>query len=274
MKPIDLMTTIQIEITNYCNLSCAACTRHAGHQRNRYHMDLDLFEDCLKSMEGYEGLVGIMGGEPTLHPAFPEILAIYREYIPKERRGLWTNMAKWDKYEDIILETFYQDPAHMLKNDHKGEKDVHHPLLLAAKDMIDDEILMWRLIHDCPYQNRWSASINPKGAFFCEVAAAQDILFEGPGGWPIERGWRRKRAGYEFWDQVERYCPLCGGAVPVAGVSPRDPVDLISPSVEAKFLELGYDLKYQLVDRKVTEEELRSALTGKYRPLKHHGEVE
>lgn len=272
MKPLDLMTTIQIEITNHCNLSCAACTRHAGHQRDKYFMTKEMFIDCLLSLTGFEGIVGIMGGEPTLHPDFQELMEIYQMMIPKERRGLWTNMANWKRHEKVILETFLQDRDHMLKNDHKAEGSLHHPLLVAIKDVVPDEVEMWRLIHDCPYQNRWSASINHKGAFFCEVAAAQDVLFAGPGGWEIRPDWWKKRNGMEFREQIDRYCPNCGGAVPIAGIDPHSEFELISPSNVEKLSDLGILPKYELFDRKITPEELQAAYAGGYHPLKHRKE--
>jgi hypothetical protein len=48
-----------------------------------------------------------------------------------------------------------------------------------------------------------SPSITPKGAFFCEVAAAMDMLFDGPGGWKIEKDWW-KRGPEGFGDQLCR----------------------------------------------------------------------
>ena len=39
---------------------------------------------------------------------------------------------------------------------------------------------------------QWSASITPKGAFR-EVAASLDYLLDGPGGYPIEKGWENTR---------------------------------------------------------------------------------
>ena len=174
-------------------------------------MDLDTVAKAIESLQEYPGQVGIMGGEPTLHPHFPEICKLVRELIPqKRRREFWTNGYKWEEYQPIIKETF--DPDRIVYNDHSDmEVGVHQPLLLAADDMLDDKELMWRLIGNCWVQWRWCASITPKGGFFCEVAAALDMLFDGPGGYPLEKDWWNKNPN-EFADQVKRYCPKCGGA--------------------------------------------------------------
>ena len=69
-----------------------------------------------------------------------------------------------------------------------------------------DEV--WLPLRDkCWVQNEWSASITPKGAFFCEIAAALDMLFDGPGGWKIEPGWWR-RTPEEFGDVPPEMIPI------------------------------------------------------------------
>ena len=77
---------------------------------------------------------------------------------------------------------------------------------------------MWEMIDNCWIQSQWSASITPKGGFFCEVAASLDYLFQGPGGYPIEKGWWKKNPK-QFKDQVERYCKDCSGALPLPAES-------------------------------------------------------
>jgi len=175
-------------------------------------MNLKQVEQALISLDGYTGKIGCMGGEPTLHPKFEEICKLYQKYIPNERRGLWTNGVKWDKYEDIIRDTF------PLKNIVFNAHDFtytgqHQPLLIASQDIIKDEKLKKELIDKCWLQSRWSPSINPHGAFFCEVAAAMDLLFNLKGGWEPYVGWWR-RDPKDFQDQVNLYCRLCSAAIP------------------------------------------------------------
>ena len=97
---------------------------------------------------------------------------------------------------------------------------------------------MWELIDSCWIQERWSTSITPKGGFFCEVAAAQDMLFDGPGGYPLEKNWWKKTPD-EFKDQMKRYCANCSAAVPMPIPSANDAVDFISLSNEDNLKECG-----------------------------------
>lgn len=259
MIPIFEVKTIQIEVTNACNLRCANCTRFVGHHKKPFFMDIDTVRKAILSLEGFKYGIGLMGGEPTLHPRFPEICKIYQELIPdKNKRQFWTNGFGWKKYEKLIYETF--EPKQIVYNNHKDpDEGVHQPLLIAAKDIIEDEDIMWELIDNCWIQRRWSASITPKGAFFCEVAAAQDHLFDGPGGYPIEKGWWQKTPDH-FKDQVRLYCPNCSAAIPMPRPSAHDNCDTVSKSVAEK-LKKCMSPKYikgevKIFDKKFTRAEI------------------
>ncbi len=216
MRALSEMAVIQIEVTNKCHLSCAHCTRHVGHHKKPYVMDIEFIEKAIDSLEGYEGNIGLMGGEPAIHPQFLEILDLYEKKVPdKDRRELWTAGFKWDEYKKRIHEVFHE--RLIAFNDHSNPKEGwHQPLLIAIEEVIKDRALMWKMIENCWVQLRWSASITPKGAFFCEVAAAQDHLFNGPGGWPVEKGWwQRTPEDADFRQQMEEYCPRCSACLPM-----------------------------------------------------------
>lgn len=266
------MAVVHIEITNACNLQCANCTRFVGHHRKPFFMDLPMVRKALASLEGFPGQIGIMGGEPTIHPKFAEICMIVQKLVPNQnQRSLWTNGFKWKEYHKIINQTF--DKKNILYNDHKDlNVGKHQPLLAAATDLLKDKELMWRLIGNCWVQWRWAASITPKGAFFCEVAAAQDHLFNGPGGWPITKGWW-KRNPNELFDQVKRYCPNCSAAIPLPATDAHATYDVISKS-NAKRLKRAMSPKYlqgryKLLDKKYTEADVQKVIDKGWTPWSH-----
>ena len=201
-------------------------------------MDVETFTKAVKSLEYFPGMVGIMGGEPTMHPDFAELMSIFKEIIPQShRRGLWTNGFQYSKHLDLINETF--DKENIIYNDHNPEvPDFHQPLLIASKDVVPDYKQRKEFIDNCWIQRRWSASITPKGAFFCEVAAAQDHMFDGPGGWELTNDWWDKRPE-EFQDQVERYCHNCSACIPMNKVSAYEGYDYASESNYQRLKELN-----------------------------------
>ena len=264
MKPISENVVIQIEITNGCILACANCTRHVGHHRKPFFMSPDEVRNAIKSLEGFPGRVGCMGGEPAMHPQFLEILEIYRDMLDKDRREFWTMGWKWYEYEAAINETFHPHLIHY--NDHTQTTGKHQPLLVAIEDVIPDAGLREELIDDCWVQRQWSASITNRGAFFCEVAASLDHLFDGPGGWPVEPDWWR-RIPEDYAEQRDFACNKCSAAIPMDTLSDgrggRDgpTVDVVSVgnlerlrAVKSPKVARGH---YQVFDEALTREDLK-----------------
>ncbi len=259
MKSPRNHTIVQIEITNACSKSCSNCTRFCGHHKAPFFMDFETFKAALDSMKGHPGMIGIMGGEPTLHPEFERFIEYYSgnvgarttsdrgrhpiadfgEYICDQdlldrnvRRGLWTSLGPgYYRHFELIQEVF----DYQCINDHEHD-GLHQALLVSRTDLgIGDE--EWEQIRDrCWIQNMWSSSITPRGAFFCEVAAALDTLFDGPGGWPIERGWW-EREPKDFGTQLD-WCEMCGGCLAGPQTKANLEIDTVSPSVLRRLKEV------------------------------------
>ena len=282
MRPIYENTVIQIDIAEgACFLSCANCTRHIGHHRSPGFMSLETISKAIDSLHGFPGRIGCMGGEPTLHPKFHEVLALFRERIPdKAKREFWTSGWKWATYKDDIFETF--DRNRIAFNSHVQDSGKHQPLLVAIEEVVDDPELRKLLIDNCPFQARWSASITSRGAYFCEIAASMGQLFGIP-GWPVEPGWWRKTPA-EFQDQVETFCGKCSGALPLPAYSDGQggrlvpTKDVISPGNVERLKKVGSPKvargHYEVWDRKLTAEDIDRLRSGwrprSFRPFEAH----
>lgn len=257
MIPIYKSWLIQIDITNSCIFRCANCTRFVGHTKKPYFMDLADIEKAIDSLEGYQGGIGIIGGEPTMHPQFPEICELLHRKVSPYKCGLFTSGHKWGEYKKLIKKTFKFAVSY---NDHSNPEQKHQPVWVAIDDVIEDKELMWRLIDKCWIQESWSPAINPKGAFFCEIAAAQDLLLDGPGGYPVEKGWWIKEPA-DFRDQVERSCRQCGAALPMECSANIGGPDTISPSNLKRLQEIESPLvkngNYELFDKRMDDDVLR-----------------
>jgi len=217
MQPIRNAWCANIDITNHCFLSCLYCSRYNRHLRpdQRKHMSLEQFETALASLENWPNKIGIIGGEPLLHPDFPQITKMIRQKIPAERIGIFTSGGKYYKeYLPYIKRTF----GFCAYNEHNQEQlkmCKHQPLTIAIKEAVPDAHLRKLLIDDCWVQRKWCPTINHFGAYFCEVAAAQDALLnEGRNAWPVVPGWWDKGPD-EFSDQVAIFCDNCGMAIPM-----------------------------------------------------------
>lgn len=260
MKSPSAMRIIQIELTNACPKRCANCTRFCGHQVKPFFMDFETFKKAVDSMKGFHGVVGIMGGEPTIHPEFERFVKYYRDTLGYDdhtgravrpvsnflqhilgtrfdrennnHRGLWSNInRKYYDHFELIQDTF----GYQVLNDHSSPS--MHETLMATRQELgipDDE---WIKLRDqCWIQNLWSASITPKGAFFCEVAAAMDMTLGGPGGWPIEPGWW-KRTPAEFGTQL-KWCEMCSAALPMPSRNANEEIDDVSPFWQEKLTQI------------------------------------
>jgi len=226
MKTIIDNDTIQIETTNLCQNRCSNCTRLVGHHRSTYFMDEKTFTNAVDSLVGFPHMVGIQGGEPLLHPQFTDQCLYLQRHFPKRQLGLWSTFPKgYEHYREIIVATF----GNVFINDHSINEIYHHPVLVGIEEIMEP-YTMWNHIDHCMFQQGWSASINPKGAFFCEIAAALAMLFhwEESKAWPIEPLWYWKTTK-DYTAQQEKWCPRCGLAAPLKRRISTDGVDDISP---------------------------------------------
>lgn len=293
MKSPKDMRIIQIDITNACVFQCSNCTRFCGHHKKPFFMDFETFKRAVDSLDGYVGTVGLMGGEPTLNPDFERMAEYLASRKPKkisgmmlrpqkhfmdgihdlefdhtffypcgsDKRqtvdgpGLWaTTLGNYKKYYETIQDCI----QYQALNDHSNIM-YHQPALISRKSLgISDE--EWEKKRDnCWVQNLWSASITPKGAFFCEVAGSLDMLFDGPGGWEIEPGWW-KREPTDFVSQLQ-WCELCGLACETFMRNANDSIYDVSEDMHRKLCEAGSRLvntKHENIvkikDGKITED--------------------
>ena len=228
---------IQIMLTRACDKACFHCTQGSNLRGKSVMITLEEFELACQSLKNpdYWGIVGLFGGNPALHPKFPEICEIFKSYFPLEQRGVWCNHPKG--HGKLMRATF--NPWSSNLNVHKDREaynefvrdwpeckkyilglkdDSHHSpsAFFSMKDVIHDEAERWNLIANCDINRYWSAMVCPvpnRGlrAYFCEIAAAQAMLRpDWPDtGLPAEQGWWTKPMS-DFASQVELHCHQCG----------------------------------------------------------------
>ncbi|MDR3763151.1 MAG: hypothetical protein P4M01_03565 [Acidobacteriota bacterium] len=259
MKSPAEMKVIQIDLTNACHKACSNCTRFCGEHTKPFYMPVETFKKAVDSMVGFPGIVGIMGGEPTLHPQFPEMVEYFAgkiqdplapsfvqsptknfqdyhrmvKYQRGRRRALFSSLgAGYYRNFEQIHDTFgYQN-----LNDHRAV-NTHQAILVTRKELGIPDEEWYKLRDNCWIQNVWSATITPKGAFFCEIAGSLDMLFNGPGGWPIEPGWWKRKPS-EFGDQLQ-WCEMCSVACKVPTMNADEETDIVSPFMLEKLKQVN-----------------------------------
>ena len=272
MRALGDMDTIQIELTNACKMSCSNCTRFCGHTKPWFITEED-FKQAVDSMVGYPKMTGFMGGEPLLHPKFDEFCKYASSKISKDQLGLWTSLPEGlEQYANVICETF----GHIFINDHTRSDVFHGPILVGCEEIFLDRNEMFFVIDHCWLQNAWSASINFKGAFFCEVAAAMSILFDGSSGWPVEPGWWW-RTPKDYKEQIEEFCPKCGCCVPLKRRASIEEIDDISPKNFDRIKDFSLKVKhnkYVISDLKMaTPQELEQQQMASYKDFNYRSKI-
>jgi hypothetical protein len=238
---------IQIDITTRCHLSCAHCTRGLRHLPKREDASLEFIESALRSLAGWPGAVGCIGGEPTLHRRFPEVCALYKRYFPRWKCGLWTaGGPRFEQHRHLIDDTFQI----INYNDHSVPAR-HQPLLVAGKDVMPDEKKRNRCIERCWLQHEWAPAITEHGAYFCETAAGLDHVLGGKKGWAVTPDWwKRKSVG-----EQRELCNSCGIPYRMAGELDTVKAEVISPSMEPLLRERNSPAVKRGNFRILTEEE-------------------
>ena len=275
MRPIWEAYLCQIDITNVCGKGCLYCDRYDRHIRKdqRFFMTIKEIETALDSLKDWPTKIGIIGGEPTLHPQFNEICALIRDRGLRSKCQLFTmGGINYEKNLTLIRESFY----HVCLNPHTTQKQrvcLVQPITVAIKDVVDDVEYREKLINDCWVQRTWCPTIGKKGAFFCEIAYALDTILDGPGGYPIEPGWWKKTPE-EFKNQVDRYCKYCGMPVPLERELMSKKKENITSGLYEIFKQnnlprLSIDKDVTICDRKLTiaemEETKKTWDPGNYR---------
>lgn len=298
MKSPKDMRIIQIDVTNACIHHCSNCTRFCGLHKKPFFMDFETFKRAVDSLEGYVGTIGIMGGEPTLNPDFTrmaEYLASKRpakhteDMLRPQRHfmdaihdlelehtflhpcpggmrqtvngpGLWSAIGEnYKRYYETIQDTI----QYQALNDHSNAM-YHQPALISRKALGISDKEWFKIRDNCWVQNLWSATVTPKGAFFCEVAGALDMLFNGPGGWKIEQGWWEKKPE-EFGEQLQ-WCELCGLACDTFMRDANEGIYDVSLDIYERLEKIGSPLagtdhinKLYIKDGKIPEENKKAS---------------
>ncbi len=198
---------IEIDLTYRCNLRCRNCNRSCAQAPSRRDITIGQIEAYIKesiaSGRSWDR-IRLLGGEPTLHPSFSQIVEMLRHYRffnnPNLRIVVCTN--GYGPRVGRALESLPGDIE--VKNTWKGSRQrLFRPFNIAP---VDRSYLRWsefscgcRILEEC------GLGLTPRGYYPCAVAGSIDRVFG------FGRG-RDKLPGPTDTMQgdLNLFCRLCG----------------------------------------------------------------
>jgi len=239
---------LQIVVTSACDMACSNCTYLVKH-RPTEHITLANFERAVHSLIGYPGIVGLIGGNPCLHPDFPKLCKML-DVIPRQQRGLWSN--RLFGHGKVAADTFgfynlnvhgNQAAAEEIRQDipwariyGEDKSSIHGAVMVSMADLVPDESQRYDLIARCDINQKWSAAVvqidGRLEGYFCELTSSLAAATGRRCGVPIVPGWW-DRPMEDFAAQVDMHCHQCGVPLRIRGHHDSAKTDDISRSHRA-----------------------------------------
>ena len=126
LAPIDKLSNphgndiIQIVVTTRCDRNCSNCTQLLPFRVDYAFMSLDCFEGACISVKDWPGLVAMFGGNPCVHPQFPELCRIMAKHITPEHRAKLAGLR-------INSEVYRTSRHRMVERDRAGNGERPQP---------------------------------------------------------------------------------------------------------------------------------------------------
>jgi hypothetical protein len=200
-------TFVEIDITYKCNLKCTNCNRSCAQAPSEVEMPLSTVDAFIaQSVEQQTPWkrIRILGGEPTLHSRFPDIvdrlLDYQRRHNPSVRLVVGTNYQ--GRHVRRALERL--PPSVAIKSTLKTSRsNLFRPFNVAPVDTrvnrFSDYSCGCRIIAEC------GLGLTPSGYYMCAVAGGIDRIF----GLQLGRK-ELPDPSDDLVDQMAAFCPLCG----------------------------------------------------------------
>jgi hypothetical protein len=199
---------IEIDITYACNLNCYNCNRSCEQAPTGEHMTVQQIEAFLKESTS-RGLhwerIRLLGGEPTVHKHFFEILdlvrAYKRDFSPETMIEVITN-----GHGDKVNAAIEKIPSDVVISNTSKETKVQPTFgsfNVAPKDRT--EYALADFSNGCWIIKNCGMGLGPSGYYPCAVAGGIDRIF----GWDLGRK-TLPADDDDMHDLLEKFCQHCG----------------------------------------------------------------
>jgi hypothetical protein len=169
---------IEIDITYECNLLCYNCNRSSAQAPEKLHMSLEKIKDFVKdslSKNKQWKRIRVLGGEPTLHPKFLEILEellAYKHWNPGCIIEVVTN-----GYGTKVNAMIQQIPKDIwIENSNKSDRvqPDFGPFNLAPVD--EKKFKLTEFANGCSIMKDCGMGLTPMGYYPCAIAGGIDRI--------------------------------------------------------------------------------------------------
>lgn len=198
---------IEIDITYQCNLHCLNCNRSVSQAPEEMHISLDQIQSFVDESIAREyqwDRIRVLGGEPTLHPFFLEIiqsLIQYTEWNTNCRIEVVTN-----GYGSEVKSALRKLPKTIwIENSRKSEQvqTDFAPFNYAPCD--DPQYSRVVYENGCAIMKECGMGLTPMGYYPCAIAGGIDRI----------AGWGLGYSGIpdsndDMLELLKKFCPLCG----------------------------------------------------------------
>jgi hypothetical protein len=169
---------IEIELTSGCSLRCLNCDRCCSQAPRNEIISLKqikYFIDESNNLQWPWHQIKLIGGEPTLHPQFWQIIEMFRIYKikhPATSFALSTNGFSL-KTKEIIQDI--PSWIYVYNSEKQGSVHMFHPFNIAPLDL--EGFSNANFSEGCPITNGCGIGLNRYGYYPCGSSAAIDRVF-------------------------------------------------------------------------------------------------
>jgi sulfatase maturation enzyme AslB (radical SAM superfamily) len=201
---------IEIDITWQCNLTCFDCNRCCGTAPTGEKMTISQIEKFIKESESENykwKVIRVIGGEPTIHPNFLEIIQLlinYRNTYEKDEK--FKLIVSTNGYSQKTKQLLNELPNEVIiENSHKELNEIYHigHFNVAPIDIRDTSNEDFTIA--CTNATYCGMGLTPNGYYHCPVAGSIDRVF----GFDLGKKSLPKKNN-EMHDSMNAFCKYCG----------------------------------------------------------------
>jgi len=128
MRAARLIRNLELHVTHACNLTCDSCSHYSNHGHKGHTALEDAERWMAEWMPRLEPQVfSLLGGEPTIHPQFPQFIPLVRKHWPRTHIRIVTNGFFLDRHPGlpavlqadpnvaVYLSIHHESPAYVQK---------------------------------------------------------------------------------------------------------------------------------------------------------------